>query len=218
MDIGGKIKNARAGAGLTQEQAAEALGVSRQTVSNWENGKTYPDIISVIKMSDLYHTSLDHLLKGESPVSDYLEYLEESTNRVKSNNKMTALILIVTYLGIWAFSLIAFWFFIAPSDAMAYSILFLWILLPVTTFVISLLIGKNDCFGKWKWLYPIGFGIMYMLAEYATFSAANMSAFNKVNMPDLEMLITGAAISLFGLGIGAAVNFFQNRAKGGSRL
>lgn len=38
MDIGSKIKNARIKAKLTQEQAAEALGVSRQTISNWENG------------------------------------------------------------------------------------------------------------------------------------------------------------------------------------
>ena len=37
MDIGSKIKNARVEANLTQEQAAEALGVSRQTISNWEN-------------------------------------------------------------------------------------------------------------------------------------------------------------------------------------
>lgn len=38
MDIGTKIKNARIVAQLTQEQVAEALGVSRQTMSNWENG------------------------------------------------------------------------------------------------------------------------------------------------------------------------------------
>ena len=62
MDIGTKIKNARIAAQLTQEQVADALGVSRQTMSNWENGKTYPAIISVIKMSDLYGISLDHLL------------------------------------------------------------------------------------------------------------------------------------------------------------
>ena len=61
MDIGTKIKEARLSAQLTQEQAAEQLGVSRQTISNWENNKTYPDIISVIKMSDLYEVSLDRL-------------------------------------------------------------------------------------------------------------------------------------------------------------
>lgn len=53
MDIGNKIKNARTTVGLTQEQTAESLGVSRQTISNWENGKTYPDIVSVVRMSEL---------------------------------------------------------------------------------------------------------------------------------------------------------------------
>ena len=150
MDIGTKIKNARISANLTQEQVAEALDVSRQTISNWENEKTYPDIVSVVKMSNLYNISLDHLLKEEKPMSNYLNYLDESTNTVKSKNKLSMLILFVTYLGIWAVSLIVFWFFINSSDAMGYSIMYLWVLLPVTTFVISLLIGKNNYMGKWK--------------------------------------------------------------------
>ena len=54
--------------------------MSRQTVSNWETGKTYPDIVSVIRMSGLYSVSLDCLLKEEKTVSNnlnYLNYLEE---------------------------------------------------------------------------------------------------------------------------------------------
>ena len=94
MDIGVKIKNARIKANLTQEQAAETLGVSRQTISNWENEKTYPDIVSVVKMSDLYDISLDRLLKEKKPVSDYLDYLEESTNVVKSNQKLIGAIIL----------------------------------------------------------------------------------------------------------------------------
>lgn len=61
MNIGTKIKEARQSLGITQEQAAEQLLVSRQTVSSWENGKSLPDIVSVIKMSELYHLSLDEL-------------------------------------------------------------------------------------------------------------------------------------------------------------
>ena len=87
-DIGSKIKAARLEKKLTQEQVAELLGVSRQTISNWENEKSYPDIISVIKMSDCYEVSLDYLLKGEQTMKTYYEYLEESTNVVKSNQKM----------------------------------------------------------------------------------------------------------------------------------
>ncbi len=206
MDIGIKIKNARLKARLTQEQVAEALGISRQTISNWETGKTYPDIISVVKLSDLYNISLDHLLKEEKLMSNYLEYLEESTNVVRSKNKFSKLILIITYLAIWALSLVVFWLFTSESDAMGYSIMFLWVLLPVTTFVLSLLIGKNNYWGKWKWLSAVAFGIMYMLAEYATFSAANMVSFSKLNVPDFTMIPIGAIVSLFGLGIGVVIN------------
>ena len=68
-DIGSKIKAARLEKKLTQEQVAELLGVSRQTISNWENEKSYPDIISVIKMSDCYEVSLDYLQQEEKQKS-----------------------------------------------------------------------------------------------------------------------------------------------------
>ena len=91
MEIGKKLKNARIEAGLTQEMAAEKIDVSRQTISNWENEKSYPDIISVIALSNLYSVSLDELLKGDQKMA---EHLEESTNVVKSNKKLTGAILL----------------------------------------------------------------------------------------------------------------------------
>ena len=205
MDIGTKLQKARLQAKLTQEQVAESLGVSRQTISNWENEKTYPDIINVIKMSDLYAVSLDHLLKEEQPMSNYIDYLEESTNVVKSKNKLSRQLIIITYLVIWAFSLIFFWFFTSGSDAMGYSLMFLAILLPVTTFILSLLIGKGDHWGGYKWISPLIFGLMYMLAEYGTFSAANMVSFDKFNLPSLGMIPVGAIISLLGIGLGTGI-------------
>ena len=50
---------------FTQEQVAERLSVSRQTISNWENEKTYPDIVRVIELSNLYSITLDELLKED---------------------------------------------------------------------------------------------------------------------------------------------------------
>jgi len=85
MEIGAKLKDARMEAGLTQENVAEEIQVSRQTISNWENEKSYPDIISVIYLSNLYNISLDDLLKGDSKM---IEHLEESTNVVNSNRKL----------------------------------------------------------------------------------------------------------------------------------
>ena len=61
MEIGKKLKDARMRSGFTQESIAEKVNVSRQTISNWENEKSYPDIISVIELSNLYSISLDDL-------------------------------------------------------------------------------------------------------------------------------------------------------------
>jgi transcriptional regulator with XRE-family HTH domain len=85
MEVGSKLKKARIDSKLTQEKVAEEIQVSRQTISNWENEKSYPDIISVVKLSDLYNISLDELLKGDS---NMMKYLEESTNVVSSNKKL----------------------------------------------------------------------------------------------------------------------------------
>ena len=91
MEIGKKLKDARMKSGFTQETVAERINVSRQTISNWENEKSYPDIISVIELSSLYSISLDDLLKGDERM---MEHLEESTNVVKSNQKLIGAIIL----------------------------------------------------------------------------------------------------------------------------
>ena len=202
MNIGEKIRKARADAGLTQEQVAEELNVSRQTISNWENEKTYPDIASVVLLSDVYGVSLDSLLKGEKP--GYIEYLEESTNTVKSRRRLSEIITVSAYMLIWAISVLSFW--IADEvDALGYSILVLWLIIPVVTVLTSVIIGARDYFGKGKWLLTLGFGIMYMLAHYSTFSLANMVSFSKVNMPEFSMMAVCIFISAAGMGIGEVI-------------
>lgn len=214
MEIGNKLKEARNRANLTQEQVAEALAVSRQSVSNWENNRFYPDIVSVIKMSDLYSVSLDTLLKVESPMSNYYQFLEESTNVVKSRQKLTKLLEILSFVVIWAVAVLVFWLFSAPEGAMGYAIIVLYIVLPITTFVISILIGKDITWGKLRWLFFLFFGFMFMMMEYATFSTANMISFHKVNLPDITLLLVGGMISLSGLGIGKMIQRFSKNNKG----
>ena len=85
MEIGKKLKEASQMSGLTQENVAEKLNVSRQTISNWETEKFYPDILYVLQLSDLYQVSLDELLKGYERM---IQHLEDSTNVVKSNKKI----------------------------------------------------------------------------------------------------------------------------------
>ena len=97
MEIGKKLKEARINSGLTQEQVAEDIKVTRQTISNWENERSYPDIMNVIDLSNLYSLSLDDLLKGDDKM---IEHLEENTNIVKSNRKLIAAIMIKVLLVI----------------------------------------------------------------------------------------------------------------------
>lgn len=85
MGIADKIKNARIQKGYTQEQAAENLSVSRQTISNWENGRSLPDIISIIKMSELYELSLDEMMKGDKAL---LKKVERDVGAVKAEKKL----------------------------------------------------------------------------------------------------------------------------------
>lgn len=97
MEIGKKLKEARINSGLTQEQVAEDIKVTRQRISNWENERSYPDIMNVIDLSNLYSLSLDDLLKGDDKM---IEHLEENTNIVKSNRKLIAAIMINVLLVI----------------------------------------------------------------------------------------------------------------------
>ena len=204
VEIGSKIKKSRIDAKLTQEQAAEALGISRQTISNWENEKSYPDIVSVLKMSDLYGVSLDYLLKGDSPMKNYLDYIEESTNVVKSKVKLSKLILILSYLVIWAFNIMVSWFFSAESISEAQAGAFQWLVLPVATIVISLLIGKNNFWGKRKWFVPIGFGLMFLLSVYASYGMRENSIFNQIDLQTITFFFIGAIASVIGIVLGYA--------------
>ena len=65
MTFGKTLKERRSQLDLTQQEVAKKLYISRQTISNWENGKSYPDLDMLIKISDVYHVSIDSLLKGD---------------------------------------------------------------------------------------------------------------------------------------------------------
>ena len=65
MDIGQQIRKYRERDEYSQEYLAEKLYVSRQTISNWENEKSYPDIHNLLVMCELFDISLDDLVRGD---------------------------------------------------------------------------------------------------------------------------------------------------------
>lgn len=65
MNLSYNLKQKREEHNLSQEDVAQILNISRQSVSKWENGNCYPDLDNLIRLSDLYHISLDELIKGD---------------------------------------------------------------------------------------------------------------------------------------------------------
>ena len=71
MNLSDRIQNLRKAKGLSQEELAEALDVSRQAVSKWESGQSSPDLDKIVQLSEYFEVSTDHLLKGaELPAGD----------------------------------------------------------------------------------------------------------------------------------------------------
>lgn len=65
MNISNQLKNYRKEFNISQEELAEIVHVSRQTISNWENNKSYPDLQSLVLISECFKISLDELVKGD---------------------------------------------------------------------------------------------------------------------------------------------------------
>ena len=65
MELGNRIKKFREKINMSQEELADKVYASRQTISNWENDKTYPDINSLKLLSNIFDVSLDNLIEGD---------------------------------------------------------------------------------------------------------------------------------------------------------
>lgn len=80
MEISQRIKTERQTAEWTQEQLADKIFVSKRTISNWETGKTVPDIDSVLRLAKIFAVSLDDLLLENSTVVKEIQRKEKIAN------------------------------------------------------------------------------------------------------------------------------------------
>lgn len=110
MELGKQIKMYRLENKLSQEELADRIYVSRQTISNWENDKSYPDINSLVLLSEVFKISLDRLIKGDiETMKDVIQ--KEEVGKMNRYGKIYTIMLIVTvvsavplfmWLGLWA--------------------------------------------------------------------------------------------------------------------
>ena len=91
MGFGENLIRSRKKSGLSQEEVAAKLGVSRQTVSKWELGETLPDIQQTKKLSTLYHITLDELVELDLQVKEIQEVIEKTTEETQKKIDWTAM-------------------------------------------------------------------------------------------------------------------------------
>ena len=94
MNLDEKIKKIRKDNKMSQDDIAEILNVTRQTISNWENGKNYPDIETLVKISDKFNISLDILLKENMNMVKEIDKNVKDTKKYKTILKVIMSILI----------------------------------------------------------------------------------------------------------------------------
>ena len=109
MEIGKQIKKYRTELSLSQEEFADKIFVTRQTVSNWENDKNYPDINSLVLMTEIFGISLDSLVKGDIEKMQEEIKKEDVEHFNKANRRLTLffiwdfimLVPLLKLFGIW---------------------------------------------------------------------------------------------------------------------
>ena len=105
MNLGKKIINLRKQEKITQEKLAEIIGVTRQTISNWELNITKPDLSQIQKISKLFHISIDELLDND--VQNIIVEKVNKTEKMVNKNTKTIKVLVITIYFILLLSSIA---------------------------------------------------------------------------------------------------------------
>lgn len=126
MELSAQIKKYRNNLDLSQEELAEKIYVTRQTISNWENNKNYPDIHSLLLLSSLFNISLDQLIKGD------INIMKEEINKadIQKFNRygviftlllallMVSIVPLTVFLGYWGLIISAILFVITMYVAL----------------------------------------------------------------------------------------------------
>ncbi len=113
MEVGTQIKKYRSNMGISQEELAEKVYVSRQTVSNWETGKNYPDIHSVLLLSSVFNVSLDQLIKGDVEIMKK-EIKETEIKKLNKYAGIYAVFLVLTVISLVPFIAFMDWYGMIP--------------------------------------------------------------------------------------------------------
>lgn len=213
MELHEKLKNARVESGVSQKEAADKIGVSRQTLSSWETGKTYPDIASLISLSDLYRVSIDALLKEDKADSAYVAYIDKAIGVIKNKQRIYKALEIGGFLLLLIIYVVLYLIESSSSESGTESVLAMHsFLIPSVIVILSLLIGIDDAWGEKRWFLILFFGASFCFAEQFTLILSDFPVDKSaywLNLLRPASYSMGAFLSFVGLGIGALAKKFK---------
>ena len=125
MEFANQLKKYRTEKNLSQEQLAEEIFVTRQTISNWETEKSYPDVHSLMLLSSLFQVSLDQLLKGDIEIMKN-EIKKEDIAQFNKYSVMYTILLLVTVVSA-----------IPLFELLKWLGVIIWVLIAAASFVVA---------------------------------------------------------------------------------
>jgi len=131
MELGKQIKKYRNELSLSQDALAERIYVSRQTISNWENEKSYPDVNSLVLLSEVFGTSVDNLIKGDVELMKEQVKTEDKKEFEKLSNIFAVMFILVIITPI------------PLAHFLGYVGIGLWVVLMAVTFYFAILVEKK---------------------------------------------------------------------------
>ena len=145
MNMADRIQYLRKNKGISQEELADKVGVSRQAVSKWESEQSTPDIEKVILLSDYFEVTTDYLLKGIEPVSENIPR--------KSDARIFSLVAsVINFIGL----VVAIMIWIEKQTSSSVAVGLILMAVGIMIFVMGQFLGENkEQSSRWFWIVNV---------------------------------------------------------------
>ena len=238
MHFGKRLKILRTKSGLTQEECAERLGVTRQTLSAWETGRSHPDVRVAAEIAELFAVPFDSLIpdaaekppapaenaagtEGEGPPAS----AEDTANAAaggktaagedrsaEKKRRLTVYLSVLVYLTVWAAVVASFWL-LRSAGSIDYPVLASALLLLGVTLAASFLIGLDKVWLRTKWLFALFFGFFYFLTGVLTRDLSALLTRGTFPAPQCIHLLPGVLVSAVGIVLGESLRVLRKIRK-----
>ncbi|NLB22488.1 MAG: helix-turn-helix transcriptional regulator [Clostridium sp.] len=106
MTFGDKLQYLRKTKGISQEELASQLNLSRQAISKWENNSSIPDVENIVKLSNIFDVPTDYLLKSEVEIAK-LDIKDDSSQKKLKVNSFESIFIVMGFIGVFIMGILS---------------------------------------------------------------------------------------------------------------